>query len=268
MKLEPHILTTLRQKLSTQAIDLAHASPDLVSFGTPALDQSLTGGLARAALHEACASGTADVAAMTGFALALAARAAAERPIVWVRQDFVDTETGHLYPPGLAEFGLDPDRVLLVRVRDMGDAFRAGAEAVRCPSLGAVLIEPWGMAQAVDLVTSRRLSLAAEASGVMTLLLRIAANPAPGAAKTRWLVRAMPSQPLAANAPGNPAFALTLLRHRGGVAGQEWCVEWNRDKRCFENKKGSNATPIPRPVAGIPTSRPASAVHGILREAG
>eukprot|EP01035_Chromulina_nebulosa_P064639 gene64639-88434_t len=57
------------------------------------------------------------------------------------------------------------------------------------------------------------------------LLLRVAASPAASAAATRWLVQAAPSRPLAANAPGPPAFTVTLLRHRGGAAGNTWHLE-------------------------------------------
>ena len=88
------------------------------------IDATLSGGLERAALHEVYAAGAADLAAATGFALGLALRAAqgeaarGERSILWVRQDFVDAETGRLHAPGLNELGLDPARLLLVRARD------------------------------------------------------------------------------------------------------------------------------------------------------
>ena len=72
----------------------------------------------------------------------------------------------------------------------------------------------------------------------MTLMLRAGASPAPSAAQTRWQVRALPSRALAANAPGRPAFAVTLLRHRGGVVEREWRVEWDRDRKSFRGRGG------------------------------
>jgi protein ImuA len=176
----------------------------LVALGVPALDAALGGGIGRGALHEMQSEWTADVAALTGFAIGVALRAAAGQPILWVRQDFAEVEAGGVHPPGLAEFGLDPGRLLLVRARDATQLLRAGGEAVRCSALGAVLLQPWGEPGVLDLTATRRLSLAAEGSGVPALLLRAPARPAPSAAATRWAVRALPSQALEAGAPGRP----------------------------------------------------------------
>jgi protein ImuA len=254
-----HVLTALRRSLAAELMRPAAAPEDRVSLGASMLDEPLGGGLTRAALHEVHAPGTADLAAATGFAMALAVRAAGERPILWVRQDFLDGEAGWLYPPGLAEFGLDPARVLLVRARDAEAVLRVAVEAARCASLGAALIMPWGAPPILDLTASRRLALAAEASGTLTLMLRVPASAAPSAARTRWRVGALPSRALAANAPGNPSFAVTLLRHRGGVAEREWRVEWNRDRKCFQDRIRPDAAPVSRPVVPLSVDRPAAA---------
>jgi len=238
-----------------------------VTLGLAGLDAGLGGGLLRAALHEVLAPGTADLPAATGFAVGVAVRAAAGRPLVWVRQDPLEPETGGLSPLGLAELGLDPAELLLVRARDAAAVLRAAAEAVRCPAVGVVVLEPWGSPRQLDLTASRRLALAAEASGVLTLLLQ-AAVPAPGAARTRWQVRPRPSRALSAGAPGNPAFAVELLRHKGGVAGRTWCLEWNRDRRCFQADGGAAAAPLSRPVAPLPADRPGAAGASLLRRAG
>jgi protein ImuA len=232
----------------------------MFSFGLADVDQTLGGGLARGALHEIYAPGGPDVAAATGFAIALALRAP-PGPIVWARQDYVDMEAGCLHAPGLAELGLDPDRLILVQARDVLGVLRAGAEALRCPALSAVLIEPWGDTGVIDLVATRRLSLAAGSSGVPALMVRPAATPKPSAAATRWAVRALPSQALEAGAPGLPAFAITLLRNRAGTAGHEWRVEWNRDDRCFRNRQreqepGRARPALPRPVGAVSANRP------------
>ncbi|WP_054207767.1 ImuA family protein [Bosea vaviloviae] len=232
----PSALADLRRHLAEAALRAGPAAVGQVSFGAAGLDAALGGGIARAALHEVYAPGTADLVAATGFAVGLAIRAAGERPILWVRQDVVDAETGRLHPPGLIELGLDPGRILLVRVRDTEGVLRAGAEAARCPALGAVLIEPWGEARRLDLTASRRLSLAAEGSGATTLMLRAGVSPPPSAARTRWQVAALPSRAQEANAPGDPAFVVRLLRHRGGVSEREWRVEWSRDRQSFQER--------------------------------
>jgi protein ImuA len=262
-------LAVLRRELAETALRAGPAEAGRVSFGVACLDEPLGGGIARAALHEIQAAGPADLAAATGFVLGLASLAAGARPILWVRQDMLDGETGRPHPPGLAEFGIDPARVLLVRARDAQGVLRAGAEAARCAALGAAVIEPWGAPRLVDLTASRRLALAAEASGVITLLLRTAAIHDPSAARTRWRVAALPSQALEANAPGDPAFEIRLLRHRGGLDGREWRVEWSRDRRSFQesafqadtfhDRTSSDAAPLSCSLVPFPADRPAAA---------
>ncbi|MDX3806541.1 MAG: hypothetical protein QHC89_09075 [Bosea sp. (in: a-proteobacteria)] len=263
-------LSDLRRSLAEAALRTGPAATGKVGLGAAEIDATLTGGLERAALHEVYAAGAADLAAATGFALGLALRAAqgeaarGERPILWVRQDFVDAETGRLHAPGLNELGLDPARLLLVRARDAEGVLRAGAEGTRCPALGAVLIEPWGEPRAFDLTASRRLALAAEGSGVTTLLLRVAAAEAPSAARTRWQVRPLASRALEANAPGSPAFSLRLLRPRGGVAESEWRVEWNRDRCTFEKRTAFDRSDrlLPGKTDVPPLSRPLVPLSG------
>ena len=259
-------LSDLRRSLAEAAMRAGPATGGRVGLGIPSLDEALNGGLAQAALHEVYAAEVADIAAATGFALGLALRVglgeagASERPILWARQDFVDAEAGRLHAPGLNELGLDPARLLLVRARDGEGVLRAGAEGARCPALGAVLIEPWGEPRMFDLTASRRLALAAEGSGVPVLLLRVAAAEAPSAARTRWQVRALASRALEANAPGAPAFALRLLRQRGGAAEREWRVEWDRDRHRFAER--SLFDRASRTDHGPPLSRPLVPLSG------
>lgn len=268
-------LADLRRSLAEAHLRAGPAQAGCVSFGLECLDEPLGGGIARAALHEIHAAGPADLAAATGFTVGLAARAAGARPILWVRQDMLDGETGCLHPPGLAELGLDPARILLVRARDAQGVLRAGAEAARCAALGAAVIEPWGTPRLLDLTASRRLALAAEASGVATLLLRSSAGREASAARTRWQVRSLPSRALEANAPGDPAFGIRLLRHRGGLSEREWQVEWSRDRQSFQergfqerpsrpaslhqNETSPDAAPLSRSVVPFPADRPAAA---------
>ena len=79
----------------------------------------------------------------------------------------------------MAELGLDPRCVVTVRAADVDTALRTAADALACDALGAVVLEVWGEARQFDLVASRKLTLAAQASGVTGLLLRVAAQPQP-----------------------------------------------------------------------------------------
>ena len=253
-------LQALRRDLAALERTGAPQAAAIFSLGLPDVDTVLGGGLARGALHEVYADSLRDVVSAAGFAAALAIRAAAERPLVWVRQDFAETEAGSLSPAGLAELGLDPSRIILVRARDALGVLRASAEALACTALGAVLIEPWGESGVIDLVATRRLSLAAATAAVPALVLRPAATPLPSAATTRWSVRALPSRALAADAPGLPAFQLSLLRHRAGLAGRDWRVEWNRDAGCFSIRQRQirDSQTLSRPLGALSVDRPAA----------
>lgn len=256
MPAEPDI-SALRQMLAKLEAERLPSASSSFSLGAAEPDAVLAQTLARGALHEVYAAEGADLPAASGFALALALRAAQvqgeARPIVWVRQDFLDTEMGHLDALGLGGFGLDPARLILVRARDPEQALRAAGDAVHCAALGAVLLEPWGEPKALDLTATRRFALRAANSGVTFFLLRMAARSSPSVAVTRWLVRPALSTPLAANAPGAPAFVATLLRHRGGLEGHAWTLEWDHESCSFRY-----ITPLSRAVVPVPARRAAS----------
>ena len=252
-------LSALRAALAGLEPGAGPRAADPVPLGAGSLDAALKGGLKAAALHEVLPErGFRDAVATGGFGLGLALRAAGrERPVVWVRQDFVGVELGRPNGAGLAAFGADPDRLVLVRAADQAGGLRAAREALRCPALGAVLLELWGRSPALDLTATRRLALAAEGSGVAIVLVRLGAEPAPSAATTRWAVASAASRPVEANAPGRPAFAVTLLRHRAGIPGRTWHVEWDCDRVSFVDP-----APLPRPVVPVPARREAAAEPG------
>jgi protein ImuA len=209
--------------------------------------------LSRAAMHEFYAARASDAATLSGCALAIGHVLSQGRPCLWVRQEAFDWEAGQPHAPGLCELGLDPARLIILRVKDATAALQAGLEGARCAGLGAVFLELWGEAPAYDLTASRRLALAARASGVPVFLTRIAAKVRPSAAETRWELRALPSRALAAQAPGSPAFELTLLRARNGREGQHDHLEWDRDARQFLSRTASEnhlAEPARSPLSG------------------
>ncbi len=255
---------SLRRRLEALSPAAARPGGDGFGLGLPAIDALLGGGLARAALHEIMPAGLADASAAAGFAAMLAMRAApAGRTVVWVRQAHAESETGALHAPGLSALGLDPAALVMVRVRDVVGVLRAGVEAVRCTALGAVVMEPWGSHRALDFTATRRLVLAAERSGVPVLLLRHVAETRHSAAGTRWLVATAPSRALLANAPGRPAFDITLSRHRAGPAGLGWRLEWDHEHHQFRQ-----AAPLSGAVVSISSRRPAAAQVLPLARAG
>lgn len=223
-------------------------------FGWAPLDDALGGGLSRGGVHEFFPEGPGDAQALAGIGLALAIRAAGSKPIVWIAQDLVASETGGLHGGGLRAFGAAPERFVIVRAANHLAALQAAGEALRCPALGVVVIELWGDSRALDLTASRRLALRAGRSGAPLLMLRPGAAPAPSAAASRWSVSPAPSRPLEANAPGRPAFSLTLLRHRAGAPCRTWRVEWDRERESFDER----AT-LSRPVVSLPVGGEAPA---------
>ena len=221
-----------------------------VSLGHADADATLRGGLAMAAVHEVFAEGHQSAAA-TGFIAGLAGRITARRPLVWVRQDFSDIESGALSMSGFSELGLDPRLLVTVRAADADSALRTAADALACDALGVVVLEIWGDARQLDLAASRKLTLAAQASGVTALLLRVAATPQPSTAETRWIVRAARSPPAAPwHAWGAPVFDAQLVRNRHGPVGR-WIMEWKCDECLF-----SEPAAYPQPVAAAPAHRP------------
>ena len=221
-----------------------------VALGHKAADAMLCGGLALAAVHEVFAEGHQGAAA-TGFLAAIAGRISSRKPLVWVRQDFAEVESGALSPSGLAELGLDPRLLVTVRAADVEAALRTTADALACDALGAVVLETFGEVRQLDLVASRKLTLAAQSSGVTALLLRVGASPAPSTAETRWIVRAAHSPPSASwSAWGAPVYDAQLVRNRHGPVGR-WIMEWKCDECQF-----SEPSSYPQPLAATPANRP------------
>jgi protein ImuA len=236
-------ISALKQRIArlNPATAATAEARDLFSLGANQVDQRLGGGLVRSAVHELFADG-AGVSSAVAFALILALRGGLAKPILWISEERVLRHFGVFYGPGLVELGADPDRFIFVHAPDALATLRAGADSVKCGGLGAVVIQPYGKARALDLTASRRLALAASASGVLTLLLRIGAEPAPSAAQTRWQVKSAPSVLLEANAPGRPAFDLTLLRHRAGIASFTTRLEWDREQQICVEQRGRDQT--------------------------
>jgi protein ImuA len=108
--------------------------------------------------------------------------------------------------------------------------------------VGAALL----VAGALDLTAARRLQLAAEAGGVLGLLLRPDEdNAAPTAALTRWRIGAAPSDSHSPHALGDPTWNLDLLRCRGGRSAS-WRAAWHGEQLVTEDETGTAAAPRKR----------------------
>jgi len=255
MRESENILASLRARIGAIEGTKPAVGGGLFTLGLAALDARLGGGLPRGRLHELFAAEAGDQATLSAFALLLTMRIGTG-PVLWIRQDKAIRQSGLLHGPGMKDLGFDPARLIEVLAPDEQALIRAAGDAVRCPEVSTVLIEPWKAARSVDLTVSRRLVIAAEKSGVTALMLRAEADPAPSAAHSRWEIRAIPAVPLDANAPGHPAFEIELIRHRGGLANFRQTLEWDRDHSAFREPALSGAL-VSIPARGSPSPQPA-----------
>ncbi len=245
-----NILARLRRSVDRIEVPGEGHVPARAPLGHPGADAALQGGLVRGALHEVFTEEGRHSTAAAAFVAGLARRVGTQRPLVWVRQDFIDTECGALSMSGFIELGFDPRRLVMVRAADAETALRVAADALACDALGTVVMEVWSEVRALDLVASRKLTLAARASGVTALMLRTAAVPSPSTAETRWIVRAARSPPGdEASAWGAPVLDARLVRNRHGPLGQ-WIMEWKCDECLFRESAAHS-----QPVAAAPADR-------------
>jgi protein ImuA len=217
----------------------------VLPFGVAAIDRALPGGgLARGALHEILGAGgdEEDGALAAAFAAQILGRltrppTSPSRSLTRPGPSLSPLQGGEgrgevgvvlwclprpdIYGPGLAAHGLDPGRVVLVRVSRDAEILWAMEEGLRAPGIVAVV----GEIGSFPMVASRRLQLAAERSGIMAFLLRrwrdggqaARERALPNAAVTRWRIAALPSLPTRGEpGVGHPRWRVELLRCRGG----------------------------------------------------
>jgi protein ImuA len=185
-----------------------------LSFGLDEIDRVLPGGgLASGALHEVAGGGNGAVhgAAAALFAAGIAARTRGK--VLWclTRAD--------LFAPSLAQVGLSAARVIFAECGDDKTVLACFEEGLRHQGLGAVVAE----VARLSMTASRRLQLAAEASGALGIAIRrwrrqteAADFGQPTAAATRWRVTALPSKPLPVPGVGRARWQLELIRCRAG----------------------------------------------------
>lgn len=115
---------------------------------------------------------------------ALAPRGVSPRSLVVVER------TRCFYPPAAARFGVDMERLIVIRHATQRELHVAANLALRCPAVGAVLL----CCDRLSALEFRRLQLSAETGGGIGILLReAAALPTPSFATLRLLVSAVPT---------------------------------------------------------------------------
>jgi protein ImuA len=236
-----HLRQTLAEIDPSNAPRLA-SEERLIELAAP-IDGALGGGLACGALHELAPTAPMHLGAASGFGLALAARASAQRgQVLWVTTDYAAGEGGGPYGPGLDLFGLASSRLLVLRVPKPVDVLWAMEEGLRCRALACVVAELTGDGEVAGLTATRRLALAArEGIGAQNsgfgLLIRHRTTSMPSAAATRWEIAPALSQPDAygglTGGLGRARFDLSLRKNRRGPSGR-WIIEWDHHERAFQ----------------------------------
>ena len=201
------VIEDLRARIAR--IEGSSAHP-IIPFGPEAIDRYLpSGGIAAGALHEIAGSpDLADDASATVFLAGILARI--DGPIFWCLR------WRDLFAPALHLVGLHPGSDTNVLL--------AMEECLRHPGLAGVV----GEVTKYSTTASKRLQLAAEASGVTAFLFRRASKPDAltegTAAVTRWRISAHPSEPLGIPSLGRARWQVALERVRGGEP-HCWIVE-------------------------------------------
>lgn len=132
-----------------------------------------------------------------------------------------------LFAPSIKSFGIDPDRIIFVQMKNQKDILWALEEGLKCEGIRVVIAE----VQDIDFVQSRRLQLAVERSKVTGFVLRL--QPRFFGATTcaaRWHIRPLPSH-VQGNIPGVgfPEWEVELLKVRNGSPSR-WQVGWRQNQ--------------------------------------
>ena len=214
------VIDDLRRQI--ERLGGAHGTRKSLPFGVLALDRHLPGrGLTLGALHEVIEHGPAAefAGSATFFTAGIAARL--KGPVLWclTRRD--------LFAPGLMKVGLHPDRIIYAETNRDADVLPLIEEGLHQKGLGAVI----GEVSRLGLTASRRLQVAAEASGVPALVIRrwwtVAQKDLtklPTAASTRWRVSPVPSEVVPAGGLRRGRWQVELVRCRGAQP-RSWILE-------------------------------------------
>ncbi|MGX5690790.1 ImuA family protein [Arcticibacter tournemirensis] len=180
-------------------------------------------------VHELVCSNTEQSAASAGFVTGLMSVLMQNGGVcLWagLSQD--------LFPPALKAFGVEPDRVIFIRLSKDKEVLWVMEEALKCPGLAAVA----GELKDIDFKQSRRLQLAVEHSHVTGFVIRNQTDKMGSTAcAARWKIKSLPSEPVdGLPGLGFPRWQVELLRVRNGKPGS-WIMEWSDGKFRHINKR-------------------------------
>jgi len=218
-----HIISQLQKDILTLQGLHAPKPGKEINFGLGPVNASFPNNcFPLAAIHEFVSDGIESTAATGGFISALlAALMHKGGACIWV------SASRKVFPPGLAYYGIQPDRVIFVDLKKEKEVLWAMEEALKCAGLAAVIAE----IKEISFTDSRRLQLAVEKSQVTGILLRQQPrNFNTIAAVARWRINAIPSYSVdELPGIGFPRWNVELIKIRNGKPGS-WQMEWAAGK--------------------------------------
>jgi protein ImuA len=129
-----------------------------------------------------------------------------------------------LFPPALKNFGIHPDRIVFIDLKNERDILWAVEESLKCEGLAAVVAE----LSELSFSSSRRFQLAVEQSRVTGFILRCnPRNLQPNTCVSRWKIKPIPTYTDEnLPGPGFPRWQTELLKIRNGKTAI-WQIEWS-----------------------------------------
>jgi protein ImuA len=173
----------------------------------------------RGTIHEFISSNTEDATCTNGFmAVVLSKLIQQSGSCLWI------STRRTIFPPALKTFGIEPDQILFVDVKNVKDALWAMEESLKCNALTGVV----GEFTAFSFDDSRRLQLAVEQSKVTGFIHRYKPKiENTVACVSRWKVTTLCSDTLdQLPGMGFPKWNIDLLKVRNGKPAN-WQVQWS-----------------------------------------
>ncbi len=207
-----HIISQLQQEiLALQGFRVPTVQTPDISLG-PIQEAFQNKVFPLGAIHEFLFPSLEDGAATCGFIAGLLNQLVTQDGVIfWVGQRRT------LFPPALQSFGLHPDKIVFLDVKNEKHILWSMEEALKCGALTAVI----GEVKNISFTASRRLQLAVEQSEVCGFLLCHSSSlPSATASVSRWKVTSLPGY-VEDDLPGVgfPQWRVELLRIRNGRPG-------------------------------------------------
>lgn len=169
-------------------------------------------------IHEFISNTANDISATNGFISCLLSKLMhLGGACVWI------STSRTLFPAALKGFGIDPEQVIFIDLKNQKDVLYATEEALKCNKITAVLSD----IKDIGFKESRRFQLATEQSRVTGFILRNQSRSVNTiACVSRWRITSLPSA-LEDTMPGVgfPRWHVELLKVRNGTPGN-WKIEW------------------------------------------